>query len=78
MRDIELSSMGQGYPSLLTTRRPLTKAVGVRSGSKIGKARREQMSSALPPIVLQKSSLRGCRIVNMALTICGATGVRHG
>ena len=27
MRDIELSSMGQGYPSLLTTRRPLTKAV---------------------------------------------------
>ena len=33
MQDIELSSMGQGYPSLLTTRRPLTKAVGIGSRS---------------------------------------------
>lgn len=33
MQDSEFSRRGQGHPSLFTTRRPLAKEVGVRSGS---------------------------------------------
>jgi hypothetical protein len=45
MQDIELSRIGQGYPSHFTIRRPLAKAIGVCFGS----------------IVLQKSKVAGPR-----------------